>query len=64
VVTRAFFAQRDFSQTGILKEFYDSLEEGLIGKDNETFIAMGELKKALSWSLADWARDELERAYT
>ncbi|KAI9633849.1 putative cytoplasm protein [Dioszegia hungarica] len=41
VVTRAFFAQRDFSQTGILKEFYDSLEEGLIGKDNETFIAMG-----------------------
>jgi hypothetical protein len=47
-----------------LKEFYDSLEEGLIGKDNETFIAMGELKKALSWSLADWARDELERAYT
>jgi hypothetical protein len=41
VVTRAFFAQRDFSQTGILKEFYDSLEAGLADKGDEMFMSMG-----------------------
>ncbi|EIW72030.1 hypothetical protein TREMEDRAFT_26165 [Tremella mesenterica DSM 1558] len=35
VVTRAYFAQRDFTQTGILEDFYTSLETSLQGKSGE-----------------------------
>jgi len=31
VITRAFFAQKDFEDTSILVEFYSSLESGLQG---------------------------------
>ncbi|ORX40483.1 transport protein Avl9-domain-containing protein [Kockovaella imperatae] len=41
VVTRAFFAQRDFTQTQILQDFYTSLESSLDGKSGESAIYMG-----------------------
>lgn len=41
VVTRAFFAQRDFSQKELLSLFYDSLEIGLKGKENESSMYIG-----------------------
>jgi hypothetical protein len=41
VVTRAFFAQRDFGSTQILHDFYESLEAGLDGKAGENAIYMG-----------------------
>ncbi|KLT44676.1 hypothetical protein CC85DRAFT_242154 [Cutaneotrichosporon oleaginosum] len=41
VVTRAFFAQRDFGSTQILHDFYESLEAGLEGKAGENAIYMG-----------------------
>ncbi|KAL7424505.1 hypothetical protein Q5752_000189 [Cryptotrichosporon argae] len=41
VVTRAFFAQRDFEHTDILEDFYTSLESGLEGKSGEGAIYMG-----------------------
>jgi hypothetical protein len=40
VVTRAFFAQRDFSKTEILEELYDSLIESLRVKADETALLM------------------------
>lgn len=43
VVTRAYFAQRDFGSTQILHDFYESLEMGLEGKAGESAIYMGEL---------------------
>jgi hypothetical protein len=42
VVTRAFFAQRDFDSTQILQDFYESLNAGLQGKAGEGAIYMGE----------------------
>lgn len=41
VVTRAYFAQRDFGSTQILHDFYESLEAGLEGKAGESAIYMG-----------------------
>ncbi|BEJ15278.1 hypothetical protein CspHIS471_0410450 [Cutaneotrichosporon sp. HIS471] len=41
VVTRTFFAQRDFGSTQILNDFYESLEAGLEGKAGESAIYMG-----------------------
>ncbi|GHJ86101.1 hypothetical protein NliqN6_2503 [Naganishia liquefaciens] len=41
VVTRAFFAQRDFSQTDLLPQFYLSLEFGLQGKESEGGMYIG-----------------------
>ncbi|KAK8853450.1 hypothetical protein IAR55_004157 [Kwoniella newhampshirensis] len=41
VVTRAYFAQRDFTQTDILEDFYTSLESSLEGKSGEGAIYMG-----------------------
>ncbi|WVQ83691.1 hypothetical protein IAT38_005835 [Cryptococcus sp. DSM 104549] len=41
VVTRAYFAQRDFTQTEILEDFYRSLETSLEGKSGEGAIYMG-----------------------
>ncbi|WVW86427.1 hypothetical protein I302_108475 [Kwoniella bestiolae CBS 10118] len=41
VVTRAYFAQRDFTQTEILEDFYTSLESSLEGKSNEGAIYIG-----------------------
>ncbi|WWC91958.1 uncharacterized protein L201_006911 [Kwoniella dendrophila CBS 6074] len=41
VVTRAYFAQRDFTQTEILEDFYTSLETSLEGKSNEGAIYIG-----------------------
>ncbi|GFZ51075.1 Late secretory pathway protein avl9 [Saitozyma sp. JCM 24511] len=41
VVTRAYFAQRDFTQTDILEDFYTSLEDSLEGKASESAIYMG-----------------------
>ncbi|KAL1405262.1 hypothetical protein Q8F55_008888 [Vanrija albida] len=41
VVTRAFFAQRDFGSTQILQDFYLSLEASLEGKFSEHAIYMG-----------------------
>lgn len=43
VVTKAFFAQRDFGSTQILQDFYVSLEASLEGKAGENAIYMGEL---------------------
>lgn len=43
VVTKAFFAQRDFGSTQILQDFYTSLEASLEGKAGESAIYMGEL---------------------
>lgn len=45
VVTRAFFAQRDFGSTQILDDFYLSLEASLDGKFSEHAIYMGEVVK-------------------
>lgn len=42
VVTRAFFAQRDFGNTQILEDFYESLNASLEGKAGENAIYMGE----------------------
>lgn len=47
VVTKAFFAQRDFGSTQILQDFYTSLEASLEGKAGESAIYMGELPKSL-----------------
>lgn len=41
VVTRAYFAQRDFGETTILEDFYTSLETSLEGKSGEEAIYMG-----------------------
>ncbi|KAG9128479.1 late secretory pathway protein avl9 [Ceratobasidium sp. 392] len=41
VVTRAFFGQRDFSETGILVDFYHSLEKGLRSQLTESGLYMG-----------------------
>ncbi|ODN95301.1 hypothetical protein L198_04694 [Cryptococcus wingfieldii CBS 7118] len=41
VVTRAYFAQRDFTHTQILEDFYHSLETSLQGKSGEEAIYMG-----------------------
>ncbi|WWC72258.1 uncharacterized protein I206_106220 [Kwoniella pini CBS 10737] len=41
VVTRAYFAQRDFTQTEILEDFYTSLESSLEGKSGEGAIYIG-----------------------
>ncbi|ORY31584.1 transport protein Avl9-domain-containing protein [Naematelia encephala] len=41
VVTRAYFAQRDFSQTDLLEAFYASLEDSLEGKSGESAIYIG-----------------------
>lgn len=43
IVTRAYFAQRDFIETGILIDFYDSLNAGFQGKTDEVAITMGQL---------------------
>ena len=37
-MTRAFFAQRDFSQTAILEELYHSLIENLAKRTEETIL--------------------------
>lgn len=49
VVTRAFFAQRDFGSTQILHDFYESLEAGLEGKAGESAIYMGKWARATSF---------------
>ncbi|WVF67348.1 hypothetical protein IAT40_002103 [Kwoniella sp. CBS 6097] len=41
IVTRAYFAQKDFTQTEILEDFYESLESSLEGKSGEGSIYMG-----------------------
>ncbi|KAG9100549.1 late secretory pathway protein avl9 [Ceratobasidium sp. UAMH 11750] len=41
VVTRAYFGQRDFSETGILVDFYHSLEKGLRSQLTESGLYMG-----------------------
>ncbi|WVO21733.1 uncharacterized protein IAS62_003045 [Cryptococcus decagattii] len=41
VVTRAYFAQRDFGETKLLEDFYTSLETSLEGKSGEEAIYMG-----------------------
>ncbi|CCO28805.1 Late secretory pathway protein AVL9 AltName: Full=APL2 VPS1 synthetic lethal protein 9 [Rhizoctonia solani AG-1 IB] len=41
VVTRAFFGQRDFSETGILVDFYHSLEKSLRSQLTESSLYMG-----------------------
>ncbi|CAE6518577.1 unnamed protein product [Rhizoctonia solani] len=41
VVTRAFFVQRDFSETGILVDFYHSLEKSLRSQLTESSLYMG-----------------------
>ncbi|WWC64850.1 uncharacterized protein I303_107464 [Kwoniella dejecticola CBS 10117] len=41
VVTRAYFAQRDFTQTEILEDFYTSLESSLEGKSGEGAMYIG-----------------------
>ncbi|OCF30918.1 cytoplasmic protein [Kwoniella heveanensis CBS 569] len=41
IVTRAYFAQKDFTQTEILEDFHDSLESSLVGKSGEGSIYMG-----------------------
>nr|ODN81349.1 hypothetical protein L203_05604 [Cryptococcus depauperatus CBS 7841] len=41
VVTRAYFAQRDFTHTKILEDFYNSLENSLKDKSGEEAIYMG-----------------------
>jgi len=41
VVTRAFFAQRDFTSTDILVDFYSSLQSSLRGQVSETTMHMG-----------------------
>ncbi|WVR09652.1 hypothetical protein IAU60_006726 [Kwoniella sp. DSM 27419] len=41
VVTRAYFAQKDFTQTDILEDFYNGLENSLEGKSGEEAIYMG-----------------------
>lgn len=48
VVTKAFFAQRDFGSTQILQDFYTSLEASLEGKAGESAIYMGELVRVSS----------------
>ncbi|KAG7553558.1 hypothetical protein FFLO_02990 [Filobasidium floriforme] len=41
VVTRAFFAQRDFSSTELLPQFYNSIEVSLRDKGNESSMYIG-----------------------
>jgi hypothetical protein len=43
VVTRAYFAQRDFSDTSILSDFHSSLEVDLRSKLTESAFYMGKL---------------------
>ena len=41
VITRALFAQRDFSDMSILDDFYSSLEHSLRGQLTESGLYMG-----------------------
>ncbi|OBZ69052.1 Late secretory pathway protein AVL9, partial [Grifola frondosa] len=41
VITRTLFAQRDFSETSILEDFYSSLEHSLRGQLTESGLYMG-----------------------
>jgi hypothetical protein len=41
VVTRALFEQRDFTDTSVLTDFYESLEVGLRGQLTESGLYMG-----------------------
>lgn len=51
VITRAFFAQRDFENTEILEHFYKSLEHALKDDDqtSENAIYMGMSLRELVW---------------
>lgn len=44
VVTRAFFAQRDFTSTDILVDFYSSLQSSMRGKVSESTMHMGQFQ--------------------
>ena len=55
VITRAFFAQKDFAETEILVDFYSSLQNGMLDRDQfgESAMYMGSSPAAPSF----WRRD-------
>ena len=58
VVTRALFAQRDFTDLSILEDFQSSLELGLRSQLTESGLYMGTIHSSVLWIIAHLSTQE------